>query len=707
MAASKIYGKEILRVSHSMSSIHSQASDTLPQDTQAEILCQQQHEQVPQQQQQQQYSKSKTPAIQEENEDEEDADSNGNTGNRDNKYSPKTDSTRSSSSSNAASSSNGGKSVSTITFEKQKVIPPRARTHSAQSVLSTISLQPMFQHTNQNQQQMQQQQQQSNEDQRNLSCTNLARINQQIQSPAMSSIRKKGVATNDMSGRTTDEDLEIGLRLPFTDDKRLYLDANSVKQRQQQRQKQLQRKDSASLKTNGSTVVETDDIEEDDVVMQKRLTAQALRKLSHLRGSSTVGGGINQVLSGNNHNNDNNNNSHDNADTCNSNSFSYGDGDGGTIDEGNQGLEAMTHLKFGNKKVFLDPFPPVQGTSSNNNNYNSGSNINNNNNNNNNSNNNNNNSNNNATNLVSQQNSLQTARKASLEVIQQPGHQPSTLQKGRLAPIGGNTPTNTSATTRKSVKQINNPKKPLYLPAVLRDVSETNLTNEDFVRSPSPAQSLVSNNQTITSRTLPQQIQYSNQSTSASSAASIHSSNSSVIESCRRQIALWLFPGGEYSPMENRWTQLLDPPAPPTKQHWLHDSKRGSCHYCHKLFTFWERKHHCRHCGDIFCQQHLGHWLYLNSDASFIIGGGGLGTLSKICDGCLEEYENVVKNPKWKNQKLDNLNQQGGLVEPMTTTAATPPKNMESINVQNNDSKEDFIGSVAGSVPADWNWSSF
>ncbi|GAV55780.1 hypothetical protein ZYGR_0AY01730 [Zygosaccharomyces rouxii] len=664
-----------------MSSIHSQASDTLPQDTQAATLPQQPQQQHPPPQQQ--YNRSKTPAIREENEDEEEGDVNKHTGNHDSKSSPKTDSTRSSSSSNAVSSSNGGKSVSTITFEKQKVVPPRARTQSAQSVLSTISLQPMFQHTHQNQQQNQQQQQQANEDQRNLSCTNLARINQQIQSPAMSSIRKKGVANSDTSGRISDEDLEIGLRQPFTDDKRLYLDANSVKQRQLQRQKQLQRKDSASLKTNGSTVVETDDVEEDDVVMQKRLTAQALRKLSHLRGSSTMGTGINQALI--NNNNDNNSNNYNN------NSFSYGDGDGRTIDEANHDLEAMTHLKFGNKKVFLDSFPPAQGNGNNNNNYNGSSN--------------NNGNNNFAANLALQQSSLQATRKASLEVIQQPGHQPNAHKKSGLSPATGVAPTN--ATARRCVKQINNPKKPLYLPAVLRDVSETNLRNEDFVRPPSPQQSLVSNNQTITSRNLQQQAQYSNQSTSASSAASIHSSNSSVIESCRRQIALWFFPNGEYSTLENRWSQLLDPPAPPTKRHWLHDSKRGSCHYCHKLFTFWERKHHCRHCGDIFCQQHLGHWLYLNSDASFIIGGGGLGTLSKICDGCLEEYENVVKNPKWKSQKLNNLNQQGGSVEPSTTAAATPPRNMEGINVQNDDSKVDFIGSVAGSVPADWNWSSF
>lgn len=705
-----------------MSSIHSQASDSLPQETQIAVQPQTQ---------QQQYGRVKTPAIQEENEEDDsttldntsgtsDNNNNNNNNNNNSKSSSRTDSTKSSSSSNAGSSNNnggGGKSVATITFEKQRVIPPRARIHSAQSVLSTISLQPMHNHhSGQNQSQHHSQQQQENgEDQRNLSFTNLASINQQIQSPAMSSIRKRGVTNSVTSGRISDEDVEIGLRQPFTDDKRLYLDANSVKQRQQQRQNQVQRKDSLSLKTNGSTVVETDDVEEDDIVMQKRLTAQALRKLSHLRGSSTMGMGVDKVVVGdtnnnnnNNHdgNNSNNNNrsndgNNNNNNSNNNNSISYGDGDGRTIDENNQDLETMTHLKFGNKKVFLDSFPQGNNAIST-----STSTL--------------------TPQFCQQQQPLQSIRKASLEVIQQPGQQdipqqqqpqqPKQQQQQQQRqqphaglPVSSNvTPGNLTA--RRSVRQIHNPKKPLYLPAVLRNVSETNLSNEDIVRPSSPPQSMVSNNRTITSRNLQPQ-NYQQQGTSASSAASVHSSSSSVIETCRRQIALWFFSNGEYNSVENRWSQLLDPPAPPTKSHWLPDSKRSSCNYCHKLFTFWERKHHCRHCGDIFCQQHLGHWLYLNTDASFIIGGGGLGTLSKICDGCLEEYENVVKNPKWKSQKLDSVNKQNGLLEPAASTA-TAIRNMEigsqgGTNVQNNDSKEDVFGSIAGSVPADWNWSSF
>ena len=97
--------------------------------------------------------------------------------------------------------------------------------------------------------------------------------------------------------------------------------------------------------------------------------------------------------------------------------------------------------------------------------------------------------------------------------------------------------------------------------------------------------------------------------------------------------------------------------------HWIPDSKRNSCRYCHKPFTLWERKHHCRHCGDIFCQDHLRHWLYLDSQANFImineLNHGGLndgGTLCKICDDCLVEYENLSSSNHGANTNDTNNN---------------------------------------------------
>jgi hypothetical protein len=34
---------------------------------------------------------------------------------------------------------------------------------------------------------------------------------------------------------------------------------------------------------------------------------------------------------------------------------------------------------------------------------------------------------------------------------------------------------------------------------------------------------------------------------------------------------------------------------------WVHDSERDSCSDCRVLFDFWNRRHHCRRCGEVFC----------------------------------------------------------------------------------------------------------
>ena len=36
-------------------------------------------------------------------------------------------------------------------------------------------------------------------------------------------------------------------------------------------------------------------------------------------------------------------------------------------------------------------------------------------------------------------------------------------------------------------------------------------------------------------------------------------------------------------------------------QHWVIDSAVYNCYSCGLEFTFTERKHHCRDCGQIFC----------------------------------------------------------------------------------------------------------
>mmetsp|Transcript_32321 Transcript_32321/g.31622 ORF Transcript_32321/g.31622 Transcript_32321/m.31622 type:complete len:111 (+) Transcript_32321:206-538(+) len=39
-----------------------------------------------------------------------------------------------------------------------------------------------------------------------------------------------------------------------------------------------------------------------------------------------------------------------------------------------------------------------------------------------------------------------------------------------------------------------------------------------------------------------------------------------------------------------------------TTNDWVKDSKVKECSKCYKEFTFFNRRHHCRYCGRIFCK---------------------------------------------------------------------------------------------------------
>lgn len=629
-----------------MSSVHSQASDTPlhTQDQAPEISGQMLNE--------------KTPAIKEE-EETTDVEATKET------KPPlvkKKSSLHSSPNSSSSSHSNGNsnRSVSTITFEKQKVIPHRARTQSAQSVLSSISLRSLL-HQNNVQNQQQQQHQNGEQETTGASVTN---FNQQIQSPALSSIRKRGLTShnsnNAMSGaaasataaimfRRSSSENEIGLQLPFTDDKRKDLDSPSAAP-----SKSSQVRESvAEGKTKVKTTEEIeDDAQNEDADSQRRLTTQALRKLSNIKSNGT--NPLKKTLS-------------DRRSTCqlaaqdqakkkDSSEEESDDGESASEDSLTNYSASMTHLKFGNKKVVLDSL------SFNPNGYS------------------------NKPNSVARPPS--NIRKHSLDVIRQP----NTSNSVGAAPRPNN---------KRSVRQITNPKKPLYTPAVLRDISETNITIDDVIRPASPQHTLTPGSQSFSTR----------RQQSASSQASINSAHSSILESCRRHISSFFFPSNDQIKSDSHG---LEAPAPPTRDHWLPDSKRSSCHYCHKIFTFLERKHHCRHCGDIFCQQHLAHWLYLNSNAEFMIGGGGMGTLSKICDNCLGDYENLLKNPsstdgKALKQPTNRVGPSANLVpsQPGQTTRFSGPIDVAHGSEENAKEEDDVLEGVVGSVPADWNWSSF
>lgn len=548
--------------------------------------------------------------------------------------------------------SNSSSNKSTITFEKQKVVP-RARTHSIQSVLSSISLRSMINHNNSHTATVNNVNSNGNntveEDAAANNATGFPNITQQIQSPAMACtmVKRRTRASNTSMGNLVHNnrsDTSIGQKLPFTDDRRsnpatattvtandiLNGNANNVTITTISKQLTAPPSPLSECSFDGEEDGNRGDGDEDDAAQQKRLTTDALRKLSMLtHNKSSIFNAPTPLTSNEN-----------------------------LVQES---LNPLTQIQFGGKNIILDSSIMARRH----------------------------------TQVPSLQ---QQTRKKSLDVISQPNSSMSV-------------PTVLTSKIKRPIKQINNPKKPMYTPAVLRDIAETNITN-DVLRTHSPVPSLntqLSNQGTITNA-------HTTASSSSAYAASVHSTSSSIISEYGRKIGSWLSGNVHHSSSSYHGPTVGVDVIPPTRSHWVSDSKRQSCKYCHKLFTFWDRKHHCRHCGDIFCQQHVRHWLYLDSQAKFVIGGSGVGVLSKICDGCLEEYERVVRegpsSATSNNDATSSTENLQNLGNSHTTCRAEDFTNgidttLSSEPNQDPGKKRERLDSVVGSVPADWNWSSF
>lgn len=148
---------------------------------------------------------------------------------------------------------------------------------------------------------------------------------------------------------------------------------------------------------------------------------------------------------------------------------------------------------------------------------------------------------------------------------------------------------------------------------------------------------------------------------------------------------------------------------------------RSNCAKCNVQFNLWERKHHCRHCGEIFCHKDLSNKLYLNCNAQFInpTNFNGKKFLSKICDSCYNNYKqslntnhttiattNQTSQPK---QLIIQTNQSYSIKTSgsSNTNETNTIINMNSVTSNNNKNTVKYKNdTIVGSV-SNWNWSSF
>lgn len=133
-----------------------------------------------------------------------------------------------------------------------------------------------------------------------------------------------------------------------------------------------------------------------------------------------------------------------------------------------------------------------------------------------------------------------------------------------------------------------------------------------------------------------------------------------------------------------------------TKVHWVPDSARRGCAECDKPFGLFERRHHCRRCGDVFCAGDSRYLVNLDNEANFDITG----TPQRACLACATAYSQF----RSKAHEVVPVSRDPEQQVPDTEGQATNTMFMNNTNNNDNDKSNSV---VAGSVPPDWAWSTF
>jgi len=138
------------------------------------------------------------------------------------------------------------------------------------------------------------------------------------------------------------------------------------------------------------------------------------------------------------------------------------------------------------------------------------------------------------------------------------------------------------------------------------------------------------------------------------------------------------------------------------------DSASIQCDYpsCTTTFSLYNRRHHCRRCGNLFCQPHSTRVVPLDQEARF----HSKGPRSRSCDMCLSDYR------AWQDARLSRTNSDAssnpaGAAAAASAVMASPiaagSHQQQHRSLLAGGQGDQKVGSLAQSVPKDWNWSTF
>ncbi|KIH94200.1 fyve domain containing protein [Sporothrix brasiliensis 5110] len=164
--------------------------------------------------------------------------------------------------------------------------------------------------------------------------------------------------------------------------------------------------------------------------------------------------------------------------------------------------------------------------------------------------------------------------------------------------------------------------------------------------------------------------------------------------------------------VDTKWNldQFPDVNGFPSRSHWKPDPESTMCDEptCKKSFSYFTRRHHCRRCGNIFCDFHSAFEIPLDEQANY----NPKGSSNRACAYCFREF----KAWRTRTNSSDLSSASSGTTTPATVNtsaykkAATAPTSPVVALRQPGAPGTPTVAKVpdvAQSVPGDWNWSTF
>jgi FYVE zinc finger len=126
------------------------------------------------------------------------------------------------------------------------------------------------------------------------------------------------------------------------------------------------------------------------------------------------------------------------------------------------------------------------------------------------------------------------------------------------------------------------------------------------------------------------------------------------------------------------------------------DSESSVCDHptCKKYFSYFTRRHHCRKCGNIFCDTHSSYQIPLDQEANY----NPRGISCRACAHCYSQFKEWRSRTNSQSSSL--VSSDGNVADGIMSPIIASPTTAVGVGLPR-------TPDVAHSVPRDWNWSTF